>query len=90
MTSASARALPPALWPALGFLLVFYIYPLTEILQLSVTEPEPTLAHYARLAHVPLYGRILLNSFEIALIVAALALLLGYPTAYRLTIAPDR
>jgi putative spermidine/putrescine transport system permease protein len=90
MARSQTRALPPALWPALGFLLVFYLYPLGDILVLSVTEPQPTLAHYLRLAEVPIYGRVLLNTFEIALMVSAIALLIGYPTAYLLASVSDR
>ena len=77
-------ALPPALWPAIGFLAVLYVLPLGQVLPLSVVEPTPGIDNYVRLATTPLYALVLENTFEISLVVAAICLVLGYPTAYLL------
>ena len=77
-------ALPPALWPAIGFLAVLYVLPLGQVLPLSVVEPTPGIDNYVRLATTPLYALVLKNTFEISLVVAAICLILGYPTAYLL------
>ena len=77
-------ALPPALWPAIGFLAVLYVLPLVQVLPLSVVEPTPGIDNYVRLATTPLYALVLENTFEISLVVAAICLILGYPTAYLL------
>jgi len=90
MTGRSRTFLILSLLPVLLFLAVFYVYPLASILQLSVTDPAPTLEHYQRIATTPIYGRILFNTFEIALTVAVLALLLGYCIAYLIAGAPAR
>ena len=83
-------ALPPLLWPALAFLLVFYAVPLINVLKLSVLEPAPGLQHFVHMAEVAIYPKILLTTFEISFVVALLCLLLGYPTAYLLVTAPAR
>ena len=77
-------ALPPALWPAIGFLAVLYVLPLGQVLPLSVVEPTPGIDNYVRLATTPLYALVLENTFEISLVVAVICLVLGYPTAYLL------
>ena len=77
-------ALLPALWPAIGFLAVLYVLPLGQVLPLSVVEPTPGIDNYVRLATTPLYALVLENTFEISLVVAAICLILGYPTAYLL------
>lgn len=77
-------ALPPALWPAIGFLAVLYVLPLGQVLPLSVVEPTPGFGNYVRLATTPLYALVLENTFEISIVVAAICLVLGYPTAYLL------
>ena len=77
-------ALPPALWPAIGFLAVLYVLPLGQVLPLSVVEPTPGIDNDVRLATTPLYALVLENPFEISLVVAAICLILGYPTAYLL------
>ena len=68
--------------PACGFLLLFFVVPIGSILLLSVTDPSLSLANYRRLFTVPLYMRVILSTFETALIVTVACLLLGYPLAY--------
>ena len=68
--------------PAVAFMLVVVALPLGQMLLRSVFDPDFTLANFRRLAEVPAYGRVLLNSFRIAGIVTLLTLLVGYPFAY--------
>lgn len=89
---ASASPLPVVLWPAAAYLLSLYLFPLGRLLVLSVVDPQSNLTfeHYRRLWEVPLYSHVLANTFEIALTVAVVTLVLGYPTAYLLATASDR
>lgn len=74
----------------MAFLLALYVFPLFEVLQLSVTEPTPGIDNYMRLFRIRLYANVLINTFEISLIVAFICLLLGYPTAFFLAHATPR
>src|SRR5262245_15257783 len=68
--------------PILGYLAVFYVYPLARILLLSVYGPKGfTYDHFVRMVTVPVYGQVLMRSFRIATLVTVLAFLLGYPLA---------
>jgi putative spermidine/putrescine transport system permease protein len=78
----TAPALSPLLWPAAAYLILFYLFPLLRMLLLSVFDPGFTLANYSHLLKVPLYSKILVNTFEISAMVAVVTLLLSYPTAY--------
>ena len=49
---------------------------------------EFTLEHYRHLVEVPIYRAVMINTFEISITVAILCLLLAYPTAYVLVMAP--
>lgn len=66
--------------PALLFLAAFFVYPLALVLASSV--PEGSLANYARLWSTPLYGRVILQTFQTSAIVTVICLLLAYPYAY--------
>ncbi|WP_108659529.1 ABC transporter permease subunit [Acuticoccus kandeliae] len=92
MMNLSRPRFGPALLilPVLVFIIAIYVLPLADVLRLSVTEPEPTLSHYLRLASTPLYLRVLLNTFEIAFTISVIALILGYPLAYLLALVPPR
>jgi putative spermidine/putrescine transport system permease protein len=70
------------LGPAVVFLILLFALPIAYVLVLSVTQPSLSLENYRRLFTVPLYGRVLLNTLYLSLIVTALCLLLGYPMAY--------
>jgi putative spermidine/putrescine transport system permease protein len=76
--------------PALVFLAVFFLYPLAGMLGRSVLDHGVTLAHYARLLHEPVWLRIVLITFEIALLTTLCTLLLGYPLAYWLAALSPR
>jgi putative spermidine/putrescine transport system permease protein len=68
--------------PACLVLIVLFAVPIGRVLVLSVTEPALTLAHYRRIFTVPLYTRVMANTFLTSLTVTALCLMLGYPVAY--------
>ncbi|HXH82746.1 MAG TPA: ABC transporter permease [Candidatus Tectomicrobia bacterium] len=72
---------------ALGLL---FVLPIGYVLLLSVTEPRVSLDHYARIFTVPVYTRVLANTFVTALLVTGLCLLLGYPVAYVMARRPGR
>lgn len=89
--SPLARFLPPlAMWPALIFLGLFFLFPVIKVLTQSFLDPTFTLKHYSRLLSVPVYRDFLLRTFEIALTVSFFCLVLGYPTAYLLSTIPAR
>src|SRR4051812_9257321 len=86
----SAR-LPGLIWPALAYFAVFYVVPLGQLLTLSLRDATGwTGQHFARLFAVPLYSNVLVNTFEIALTVATIAVLLAYPAAYLIETASRR
>ena len=83
-------------WPwlavvPLGVLLaVLFVWPAALLLGLSFGEDGFTLEHYARIAEVPVYRRVLFNTFAISLAVTGLAVVLSYPLAYLLaTVGPQ-
>lgn len=68
--------------PVLLFFAFFYVLPLIDLLHLSVAgEAGLSFSYYARVFEVPLYRDSLLRTFGIAVAVAALCALFGYPTA---------
>jgi putative spermidine/putrescine transport system permease protein len=68
--------------PALFLIAAFYMYPLSRVLWISVTEPRPGLANYDLLFTSPAIRRILGTTARICSITTALTLLLGYLVAY--------
>jgi putative spermidine/putrescine transport system permease protein len=87
---------PPALrpWimlaPLLVFLAGFFLVPLGQVLVMSVTDPEPGVAHYAAIATDAFLLRVLGQTFATAVLVAVLTLLLGFPLAYAMAEASPR
>jgi ABC-type spermidine/putrescine transport system permease subunit I len=81
---------PLALWPVLVYLAIFYVVPVVRVLTRSLFDPGFTLGHYRRLALAPMYGAVMGNTFEIAITVAIVCVVLGYPTAYMLATARPR
>jgi putative spermidine/putrescine transport system permease protein len=71
--------------PATLALVVLFVLPIGYVLLLSITDPSLSIAHYKRIFSVPLYLRVLLNTFETSLVVTVACLLLGYPVAYVMT-----
>ncbi len=76
----------PAL-PALLFLLVFFVTPVAQILRGGFEGAGGAfgLGQFARIAHTPVYAKVLWTTFWISLLTAALSVLLGYPVAYLLS-----
>ena len=68
--------------PACLALVLLFVVPIGYVLLLSVTDPRLSLAHYERIFTVPVYTRVMVNTFVTSLIVTALCLVIGYPVAY--------
>ncbi|WP_163851262.1 ABC transporter permease [Pseudooceanicola aestuarii] len=58
-----------------------FLYPLFSLLSISVTEPQVGLQNYERILDNPVYGKVLLRTLWIALMVAVLSLFLAFPVA---------
>jgi putative spermidine/putrescine transport system permease protein len=84
-----------ALWlavPGLLFLAVFFVYPVAQLLGLSVVDPESgtfSAGAYQRIAATDVYLRVLGITFRIAGWTAIWSLLIGYPLAYWIARLPD-
>lgn len=98
VTSAPARAgrlRLKALWlavPGVLFLAVFFVWPVAQLLGLSVVDPDNgafTASSYQRIAATDVYLRVLGITFRIAGWTALWSLLIGYPLAYWLARLPD-
>ncbi|QCP87257.1 ABC transporter permease subunit [Cereibacter sphaeroides] len=68
------------LLPATLFLGVIYVLPLIDLARVSLSG-EPWWVHFDRVFSVPLYWDSLVRTMQIALTVACLCALFGYPTA---------
>ena len=79
---------PRAAWlavPGLLFLGVFFVFPVLQLLGVSLRDPETlnfSLAGYRRALGATVYLRVLQNTFGIAAQTTALCLLFAYPLAY--------
>ncbi|RKS76939.1 putative spermidine/putrescine transport system permease protein [Actinomadura pelletieri DSM 43383] len=71
--------------PATAFLLVFFAYPLGNIIWRSLTEPSTGLENYTELLKDGVSVKILVRTLVTGLIVAACTLVLAYPYAYAMT-----
>jgi putative spermidine/putrescine transport system permease protein len=78
------------LLPAVGFLAVFFLYPLAGVIARSFGGAPLGLGHYARAVQQPVYLWVVLNTFGISASVAAICLVLGYPVAYVMARVPGR
>jgi putative spermidine/putrescine transport system permease protein len=79
-------------WPLLPLLIfsaVFFIYPVAQILWLSLIDPvgKPTLAYFIRALTTPVYARTLAITLQISAWTTVFSLLAGYPVAYLLATA---
>ena len=68
--------------PSCLALVLLFVVPIGYVLLLSVTDPRLSLAHYQRIFTVPVYTRVMVNTFVTSLIVTTLCLVIGYPIAY--------
>ena len=76
--------------PAVLLMLVFYIYPLIQVLWISVTEPYFGLQNYEALLNRPLLHRIWLTTLRICLITTVITVILGYLVAYAMAQVGER
>lgn len=81
----SAMATLVLMAPFITLMCLAFIWPILNLLSISVLEPEPNLDNYARVISNPVFTRVLFRTFWIALLVAGLALVLGYPVAFAMT-----
>ena len=77
-----------AVAPALALLALFFVLPVTMLLLRSLLEPAPGLQNYAELFGSTTYLRVLINTFVVAGLVTLVTLLIGFPVAWFLAIAP--
>jgi putative spermidine/putrescine transport system permease protein len=82
-----ARAAIPALLllPALIFLLAWFVAPLVQLFLLSISDPRGSLAAYRELLGTDVYRTVFWRTLVLAVEVAAISIVLAYPTAYLLT-----
>lgn len=78
--------------PTLAFLAVFFVLPVGEILQggLVGADGQIGISQFVRIAHTPVYAKVLWITFAISFMTAAFSVLLGYPVAYMLSRLTDR
>jgi putative spermidine/putrescine transport system permease protein len=77
--------------PILLFLLAAFVYPVAQLLWLSLFGKTGTftIEHYQRLFTAPVYFTVLRNTFEIAGWTTLLCIVGGYPIAYLLATTTD-
>ena len=68
--------------PVLGFLLVFFLLPLGQVIWYSLMDPGFTMMHYADVLTDGFFWRVMGQTFQTAFFVTALSLLLAYPLTY--------
>jgi putative spermidine/putrescine transport system permease protein len=76
------------LWPAFGLLAAFFIWPTLDVVRASLFDPDFTLEHFERLVSRPVYLTVLLRTVWVALQVAVLCTLIGYPAAWIISRQP--
>lgn len=64
------------------FLLILFVYPLTEVLRTSLFDPGFTTQHFDRFLDKPVYAKVFYRTIKVSLIVTLLCFVLGYPAAY--------
>lgn len=62
-----------------------FVWPIINLLAISVLEPQPTLDNYGRVLSNPVYALVLMRTLWIAVLVTGLTLLFSYPVAYAMT-----
>jgi ABC-type spermidine/putrescine transport system permease subunit I len=76
--------------PALLFLAAFFLWPLVYVVVQSFTDPIPGVENYVRLVSSALIAESFLTTARTALVATIAALLIGYPYAYLIYVAPAR
>jgi ABC-type spermidine/putrescine transport system permease subunit I len=87
---------PDAIWlavPGLAFLAIFFLYPVGNLLLLSISDAETgawSVKSFARIFASDVYIRVLGITFRIAAQTAIFSLIIGYPLAYWIARLPER
>lgn len=76
--------------PCLAFLVVFFAWPVVAMVSRAFTEPTIGFGNFVEFAESPVGPRSLLLTLQTGAIVTIACLLVGYPYAYVLLIAPRR
>lgn len=76
--------------PALVLLSIFFVLPVVALLLRSVLEPAPGMGNYVELFGSTTYVGVFLNTFLVATVVTVVTVLVGFPTAWLLAIAPKK
>jgi putative spermidine/putrescine transport system permease protein len=76
--------------PAFLLMTAFYVAPILQVLAISFAEPQPGFSNYERLFTSESVQRVIWTTLRICTITTALALLLGYALAYRISLAEER
>ncbi|WNJ89638.1 ABC transporter permease [Bosea sp. 685] len=79
-----------AVAPALALLALFFVIPVVALLLRSVLEPQPGLQNYAEVFGSTTYLKVFGNTFLVAGLVTLVTLLLAFPVAWFLAVAPRR
>jgi ABC-type spermidine/putrescine transport system permease subunit I len=87
---AEQRTLFRLTLPALAIVAVLMVAPIAWLLSMSVVDADGQLGfdNYALFFSQPVYVEMFITTFEIAFVVTAICLVLGYPVAYLLSILP--
>jgi putative spermidine/putrescine transport system permease protein len=76
--------------PALLLLGIFFVLPVLSLLLRSILDPSPGLQNYAELLGSTTYLKVFGNTFLVATVVTIATLVIGFPTAWLLAIAPRK
>ncbi|SAK91953.1 binding-protein-dependent transport system inner membrane protein [Caballeronia calidae] len=76
--------------PALLLLAIFFVLPVLSLLLRSILDPTPGLQNYAELLGSTTYLKVFGNTFLVATVVTIATLVIGFPTAWLLAIAPRK
>ncbi|SAL76305.1 binding-protein-dependent transport system inner membrane protein [Caballeronia arvi] len=76
--------------PALLLLAIFFVLPVLSLLLRSIMEPVPGLQNYAELLGSTTYLKVFGNTFLVATVVTVATVVIGFPTAWLLAIAPRK
>ncbi|MFQ5984486.1 MAG: ABC transporter permease [Alphaproteobacteria bacterium] len=76
--------------PLLALLLVFYTYPILQVLWISFTDPKPGFGNYERLLTSGSIQRMLWTTLRVCIATSALTMLFGYVVAYAMVHVGER
>jgi len=77
----SQAAIAFLMLPFFSLIFVAFLYPLLNLLLISVQEPEPGITNYVRIFENPIYATVFLRTLRLALLVSILSLMLALPVA---------